>query len=408
MGWFCRHVEAPTASGVAGFLKGAAYAAPLFFAGAVSAMPQSPSLPDNLTETRFADLQGWANDDHLAALKSFVRFCEKPEAAAGGSENLKLASGDLAAICDAASKAKTDGNNARQFFETHFTPFKIAQSGFVTGYFEPEVAASRQKTDQFTVPLHVKPAGLVAITKDNRPANWPDHLSHGRRDGKNLKEMPDRGAIMGGALDAENLAFVWLQDPIDAYYIHVQGSARLRMTDGTTMRVGYAGKTGHPYTGIGRLLVERGEGTPDDFTMSGLRNWLKSNPDQRDALFKENRSYIFFREVTETTAEVGPVGAAGLPLVPGRSLAIDNDYIAYGSLVYVTSDFETQGAEPDVFPRLMVADDTGSAINGPSRGDIFVGSGDAAGAIAGEIHHPAMFTILVPNARLSGPPTVTD
>ncbi|MEP3045238.1 MAG: MltA domain-containing protein [Roseibium sp.] len=371
-------------------------------------MPQSPPLPDNLTETRFADLQGWADDDHLATLKSFIRFCEKPEAFAGGPESLTLASEGLETLCKAASGALTNGSSARAFFENNFSPFKVAQSGFVTGYFEPEVAASTQKTDQYATPLHRKPVGLETITESNRPADWPGHLSHGRRIDSKFEEMPDRRAIMEGALDEENLEFVWLQDPIDAYYIHVQGSARLRLTDGSTMRVGYAGKTGHPYTGIGRLLVKRGEGTPDDFTMAGLRGWLKTNPDQRDALFKENQSYIFFRKVTETRREDGPVGAAGLPLVPGRSLAVDNDHIPYGSLVFVTSDFQYPEKKAGAFQRLMVADDTGSAINGPSRGDVFVGSGDAAGNIAGEIHHSAEFTVLVPNKILANSPTVTD
>lgn len=205
---------------------------------------------------------------------------------------------------------------------------------------------------------------------------------------------------MDGKLDPENLELVWLADPIDAYFVHVQGSARLRLADGSAMRVGYAGKTGHPYTGIARLLVTRGEGTPEDFTAAGLRAWLEAHPEERDQLFRQNRSFIFFREVDEIGVNDGPVGAAGLPLVAGRSLAVDPSFIPYGSLVFVASALKDHDSDDGVFQRLMVADDTGSAIKGPARGDIFVGSGQTAGAIAGEIRHKADFTILVPNIRL--------
>lgn len=202
---------------------------------------------------------------------------------------------------------------------------------------------------------------------------------------------------MDGALDPEGLELVWLKDPIEAYFIHVQGSARLKLPDGSSMRVGYAGKSGHPYTGIGRLLVQRGEGTPDDFTMSGLKSWLRANPEQRDALFRQNQSYIFFREIKGATIEDGPIGAAGLPVIAGRSLAVDNRYISYGLPVFVSTNAPDLDQPKSPFRRLMIADDTGSAIRGPSRGDIFVGSGEDAGRLAGDIRHPATFTMLLPN-----------
>jgi len=370
-------------------------------------MQQGPQFPGTFERISYADLSGWGSDDQSAALKSFLRFCERPDAASEGPPVLRLTPEELKRLCPAAGEEATGSPAAaRRFFEDHFTPFRVAEPGFVTGYFEPEVVASREKTDAFSIPLLNKPGGLEAVAADNRPANWPDHLSHGRRDGETLIEMPDRGAIMDGALDAETLELVWLADPVDAYFIHVQGSARLRLTDGSVMRVGYAGKSGHPYTGIGRLLVARGEGTPEDFTMKGLRKWLADHPDRRDALFRENRSYIFFREVTETLPDQGPVGAAGLPLTPGRSLAVDPAHLAYGGLVFVTSDFEDPDRRGGTFARLLVADDTGSAIRGPARGDIFVGSGEPAGHLAGEIHHRSEFTVLVPNSRLV--PAATD
>lgn len=379
-------------------LKGAVLAAPLFFAGAGSAMPQSPKIPDHLEETAYSDLTGWHQDDHLAALNGFLRFCSRHEDPRDPTLPMNYGLDEIRSLCLSANREPINTETeARRFLETNFRPYRVTVPGFVTGYFEPEVAASRKKTDGFDVPLHGKPAGLEAITPENKPDDWPSHLSHGRRANSRFEEMPDRPAIMDGALDGEGLELAWLADPIDAYFIHVQGSARLRMTDGSVMRVGYAGKTGHPYTGIGRLLVKRGKGTPEDFTMTGLRSWLVKNPDKRDALFRENRSYIFFREVTDTLPSEGPIGAAGLPLVPGRSLAIDPDHIPYGALVFLQTDLPDLDAEGRSFSRLMVADDTGSAIKGKARGDIFVGSGNLSGDIAGRIRHAAQFTVLLPH-----------
>jgi len=370
-------------------------------------MADGPRIPDHLEAIAYADLAGWATDDHQAALHSFVRFCKRDSLGAAAAF-YEVPVQDLVGLCQSAELSGAGSEvKARGFFETHFTPHRIAAPGFVTGYFEPELAASRERTAEYATPLLKKPAGLEPVSEDNRPEDWPDHLSHGRRMNGKLTEMPDRGAIMGGALATENLELVWLADPVDAFYIHVQGSARLRLTDGTVMRVGYAGKTGHPYTGIARLLVKRGEGTPEEFTMAGTRAWLENHPEERDALFKQNRSYIFFREVTEVGNDEGPVGAAGLALTAGRSLAVDPDHIPYGALVFVGSEFDDPAAGGKL-RRLMVADDTGSAIKGPARADIFVGSGEAAGVIAGEIRHPATLTLLVPNLALGSGTTVTD
>lgn len=372
-------------------------------------MQQGPQFPEQFQKTAFDRVQGWEQDNQLAALRSFLRFCKRPNAMDGGPELLRTTTDELNSLCELArGQAMETNSSARHFFETHFTPFRINEKGFVTGYFEPEVTASREKTEDYSVPLHKKPAGLEAVTAKNRPVDWPSHLSHGRWVDGTLQELPDRAAVMDGALDKENLELVWLADPVDAFFIHVQGSARLRLTDDSTMRVGYAGKSGHPYTGIGRLLVERGEGTPEDFTMSGLRTWLTKNHEKRDALFKENRSYIFFREVHEAKPEDGPIGAANLSLVPGRSLAVDPSHFPYGALIFVSAGFQDPDATGRSFARLMVSDDTGSAIRGPARGDVFTGSGKRAGQIAGDIRHKAEFVVLVPNSRLANAGATVD
>ncbi len=360
--------------------------------------PDHASLP-TMTEISFAAISGWQEDDQGKAIAAFLRFCAPPFPFLK-AEPFGLTEKEAADLCYEASKVPvSDQQAARSFFETWFTPFRIDKSGFVTGYFEPELPASRVRTPKYPVPLLTAPTGLEAITDDNRPEDWPEGLSHGRRTDKGLVPLPDRGAIMDGALDDEHLELVWLANPIDAYFVHVQGSARLRLTDGSVMRVGYAGKAGYPYTSIARVLVERGEGTPEELTMSGLRNWLEAHPDQRDTLFKENRSFIFFREVTLENPEDGPIGAAELPLVAGRSLAVDPRHIPYGMPVFVSAGLSDPERPEAQFGRLMIADDTGSAIKGPARGDIFTGSGDQAGKIAGEIRHQARMILLLPGSK---------
>lgn len=374
-------------------------AVPGSLTGRAAAMsPDHASLPI-VTEVAFAAIPGWLEDDQGKALAAFLRFCAPPFPFLK-AQPFGLSEKDAADLCHEASKIPTsDQQAARSFFETRFTPFRIDTSGFVTGYFEPELPASRVRTPEFSFPLLKAPTGLEAITDDNRPEDWPENLSHGRRKDKGMVPLPDRGAIMDGALDDEHLELVWLADPVDAYFVHVQGSARLRLTDGSVMRVGYAGKAGYPYTSIARVLVERGEGTPEELTMSGLRKWLEDNPDRRDALFKKNRSFIFFREVRLENPEDGPIGAAELPLVAGRSLAVDPRHIPYGMPVFVSAGIPDPERPEAQFGRLLIADDTGSAIRGPARGDIFTGSGNRAGEIAGEIRHQAEMILLLPGSK---------
>ncbi len=354
----------------------------------------------------FASLKGWHDDDHRAALAAFLRLCAEPEeeTAAFPTGAFGIPSAALIALCPSARhayevSATRRGKEAQAFFETNFTPVRLSRSGFVTGYFEPEFAGAREKSKKFSVPLLRAPEGLVALGDQPAPQGWPQGLTYALKTGTGYEALPDRGAVMDGALDDQGLELVWLS-PIDAFFVHVQGSARIRMTDGSVMRVGFAGKTGYPYTSIARVLVQRGEGSPEDFTMKGLRAWLVRHPDQVDDLLRRNRSYIFFRELKGMEPESGPVGAAGVSLVAKRSLAVDKSLFTFGLPVFVSADLRGTGLRPSHFNRLLIADDTGSAITGPARGDIFVGSGKAAGEIAGNIRHHAVMTLLVPNAAL--------
>ena len=205
----------------------------------------------------------------------------------------------------------------------------------------------------------------------------------------------DRAAIEAGALAGRGLELAWLNNKTDAYFIHVQGSARLLLDDGAIMRVSFAAKTGHPYTSLGKALSERLDIPPEQMTADVLADWMRKNPAELDAFTAQNRSFIFFDEVKNLDANDGPIGAAGASLVPGRSLAVDQSLHSYGVPIWLS----TPGAvlEGNNGPnRLMIAQDTGSAITGIQRGDIYVGSGEAAGQIAGRIQSPARMVVLVP------------
>ncbi|WP_417692345.1 murein transglycosylase A [Roseibium sp.] len=354
--------------------------------------------------TSFADLPDWAREDHVAALSAFLRICRQPDILSRPGP-YRMTSAQATALCsDAARVAEAgDPQTARRFFETRFTPVTVSSTAFLTGYFEPEFPASRQKTQRYSSALLRLPAGFTKVSSANRPSSWSHALPYGRRSGGKLLPLPDRGAVMDGAFDGEGLELAYL-DPVDAFFVHVQGSARLRLENGEVMRVGFAGKTGHDYTSIARQLVLAGEGTPEDFTMSGLRQWLADHPKRIDGLLRQNRSYIFFREIEALSPDQGPIGALGLPLVPGRSLAVDPAHISYGLPLYLVGEIPGEKGRPTRISRIVIADDTGSAIKGAARGDLFVGSGDAAGQQAGDLHHPVSMTVLLPNGLASSAP----
>ncbi|MEO0498828.1 MAG: MltA domain-containing protein [Pseudomonadota bacterium] len=352
----------------------------------------------------FADLPNWLSDHHLEAFEAFCqtakRSGEKPyKTRALGTDSDAL--GHIGSLALAAGI--TTGDRARAFFEAHFQPHKlqVAVRGHLTGYYEPVVQASRTKTASYSFPLLRRPVDLVDVTDDNRPDNLSPHIRFGRQlaDGS-IVEYWDRAAIEGdafhnGVLSGQNLELAWVSDPMDAYFVHIQGSARLAMTDGTQERITYAGKSGHDYSSIGKRLLATGELMADDLTMASLRRWFADNPHRRTEITWFNRSYIFFEQVQVGDPSLGPIAAAKVPLTPGRSLAIDRTLHTYGTPIYLAVDApeDVLGGPPD---RLVIAQDTGSAIVGPARGDLFVGTGDQAGLRAGAINCPVDFYILLP------------
>jgi peptidoglycan lytic transglycosylase A len=343
----------------------------------------------------FSQFDGWAADNHQDALKAFARHASRPDSATYRRGAIGICPQNLEPLFAIASGA----HDARDFFETEFKPCRLVcddgSRGFVTAFYEPEVAASRKRTDRFRFPFYRRPRDLVAVDDGNRPSGWDPHIRFGRLGERGLlEEYPDRKAINLGWLDGRGLEIAYVEDPADVFFAHVQGSARLNLTDGSVARITYDGKSGHPFTGIGRLLVERGEIDPHCISMAAIRGWLSCRPDKAMALMEENRSYIFFREAPPAEMSNGPVAAAKVPLTAERSLAVDRLLHTFGTPIFVSAD--DVGGER--WSKLMIAQDTGSAITGPVRGDLFMGSGGDAGDRAGAVKSVADFHVLVPKA----------
>ncbi|MEM8838002.1 MAG: MltA domain-containing protein [Pseudomonadota bacterium] len=351
----------------------------------------------------FDSLPGWSDDDHASAMRAFEKSASRMRQTPHRTRSLGPSGESLARIANWAYHLDEGilGSEARLFFETHFVPRKVisdpgdhARRGFVTGYFEPEVEGSLTRQGRFQTPLLRRPDDLVEIDRLPAgvalPAGWDETLRFARLVDGRVEPYFDRPAIEQGAIDIDRHALVYLEDPIDAFFIHIQGSARIRLQDGEVIRVGFDGKSGHPYSAIGRFLIEEGAVSREDMSMQAIRTWLTDNRSRQFELMWRNRSFIFFRMLEGLSPDDGPVGAAGVQLMTGRSLAVDRMIHTFGVPIYLNADLDTP------FRRLMVAQDTGSAIIGPARGDIFFGSGEAAEIAAGAIKHDADFFLLWP------------
>jgi membrane-bound lytic murein transglycosylase A len=365
-----------------------------------------PPLSPSFVFGHFDELPGWHEDGCREAFVAFRRSAfhvlSKPYRT--GSLGVDFAAFE-AAYAEARVAEVADGAQARAFFERHFVPARIAAEdggrGFVTGFYEPAVSASPVRTADFTVPLLARPHDLVDVDDANRPAGFDPYLAFGQKTEAGIKPYFDRQAIEQGALDAGKLAIAWVAGKVEAFFIHVQGAARLIMPDGMTRRVSYAAKSGHRFTGPGGILADLGEIPLEKVTMQSIRAWFSQNPDRIDEILWRNRSFIFFREATVDDPALGPVAAAKVPLTPGRSMAVDRLLHTFGTPFFIHApDLTAFGGEP--FRRLMIAQDTGSAIVGPARGDLFAGSGDAAGEIAGVVRAKADFFALIPRSLAMG------
>jgi len=371
-------------------------------AAAAEPAPGPLRLPDTALEPlAFADLDGWAADDHAKAFVAFRTSCA-PLARSRAPEERPLAVALVQVCRRALALTHVDAAKAREFFEANFRPLRINRlgdiQGFLTGYYEPIVEGSRFPTREFTVPLYRRPPDLVS-PGERKGESFPNRGPAFRRtnDGK-LVPYYDRGEIEDGALDGQHLEICWLKDPFAALTIQIQGSARVRLEDGLIMRVNYAAHNGRPYTPIGRILIERGLVPREEMSLDRIRQWMRDNPDETKELRRNNQGFVFFR-IAGLADESEPAGGEGVRLTPGRSIAVDRPLHLYGTPFFIEAELPINGAAAKTpWRRLTIAQDTGSAIVGPARADIYFGAGDDAGRIAGRVRHGARVAMLVPRA----------
>ena len=337
--------------------------------------------PDKLVlkPARFADLPSWAAERHASLLPALNRSCANhlrrpPDQRL--HDQLPGFRGDWAGPCALVPLLALDDDlAARQFLEANFQPFQVLNNeqpeGLFTGYYEPELRGSRQCLAPYTVPLYRLPPELAV--KDKPP-------------------FPDRAAIDQGALQGRGLELVCVDDPVDAFFLHIQGSGRVNLAEGGVMRVNVAGQNGHPYVAIGREMLKDGLLEPGKVSMQSIRAWLAANPAAAPGVMARNPSYVFFREVA-LAPEDGPLGAEGVPLTPYRSLAVDRRFLAYGVPVFLDVDSPLGRIN-----WLVMAQDTGGAIRGPVRGDVFWGPGEEAAELAGRMRQEGRLWLLLPRS----------
>jgi len=372
-----------------------------------SASPQDASAQQplkfsgsQLEPVKWNELAGWAADDHLAAFAAYQASCR-------AAHKLRRAdhaeiSGALWNVCrNALDLRPQDSDTARAFFERNFQPVRIARlgevDGLLTGYFEPVVAGSRFPSPEFHVPVYRRPRDLVVAGYNSASVAFPNKGARiGRRTANNeLVPYHDRGAIEAGALDGQKLEICWLKDPFDLLTMQIEGSARVILEDGMPLRISYDSHNGYRMSSIERVLVERNLIPRQEMSAQRIRDWMAAHPDEAAKVRAANRSYVFFR-ITGLSNEGEPVGAQGVPLTPGRSIAVDRVH-EYGTPFFIEANLPIEsGKSASPFGRLMIAQDTGSALVGPARADLYWGAGDGAGRIAGRIRHPGRFAMLVP------------
>ena len=351
----------------------------------------------------WTDVKGWDDDNHLAAYKTFRASC-RPINAQNGAAEPKALGNSLSEPCRAAKTLDlADDGKAKTFFEENFAPVRISRlgepDGFVTGYYEPVLEGSRTQTDVYNVPVYRRPSNLFVrgYKQDSLslPNKGPVYRKIGRR---KLVPYYDRGEIEDGKIAGRGLEIAWLKDPTDLLFAQIQGSARIRFDDGSSVRLNYDAYNGYPYTAVGRILIERGIIPKEEMSMQKIREWMAQNPDGAKELRRANRAYIFFREVNLSDKDEA-VGAQGIPLTAGRSIAVDKALHVYGTPFFIEGELPIESDRAKTpFRRLMIAQDTGSAIIGPARADLFFGAGAEAGRISGRLRHPMQFVMLVPKS----------
>jgi membrane-bound lytic murein transglycosylase A len=362
-----------------GFCLVGAVSAPSYASGALN-LRNAQTEPLN-----FASLDGWKDDDHAAAFGTFLKSCGASLNAGKGVRTARPLLGALFTVCDrAAAAGRLDRDPARTFFEDNFKPVRVIpggqSDGFYTGYYETEVDGSRFPSDEYTIPIYAAPAETVR-----------------KHQSKVFADL-DRTRIEDGALAGKDLEICYVKNPVDAFFAQIQGSTRVKLDTGKVLRLNYVASNGQPYTPVGKFLIDRGVVSKEEMSLDKIREFMESNPDEGRELRRKNRSFVFFQE-TALGAQDECVGAQGVPLTPGRSLAVDKHIHVYGTPIWVDATLPIDSEKPETkFQRLLVAQDTGSAIVGPARADIYFGHGEEISHVAGRIKQYGKFVMLVPQS----------
>lgn len=356
-----------------------------------SAIPFADPAPVNnkgrLTKAAFADLPGWADDDHREALTAFLKSCEALKTQATWQQTCALAS---------ALPSKPRRVDATRFFERHFDAWQARDmsdrdTGTITGYYEPLLSGSRKRSERFRYPIYRVPQDLITVDLGSSLNDLKHRRLRGRLVGNKIVPYLDRADIESEKPPLAGLELVWVENIIDLYFLHIQGSGRIQLAEGGIMRVGYADQNGHPFRSLAGHLIRGGELRAHQASMQGIKAWAENNPQRLRSYMNLNPSYIFFKELDASSD--GPIGTLGVPLTDERSLAVDPRVIPLGPPVFLST--KVPGTR-DPLNRLMVAQDTGGAITGGVRADFFWGFGDAAGEVAGRMKQPGRMWVLLP------------
>jgi membrane-bound lytic murein transglycosylase A len=358
--------------------------------------PPPPVKVDPLQPVGWEDVDGWQTDDPTSALEVFQQSCR----AIAHRIRWQM-------VCEEAAKIGPVGEQvAREYFETFFQPHQVRNEdgtdvGLITGYYGPELPGSRVPTEKFRYPLYAQPDDLLIVDLDEIYPELNNYRLRGRVVGNRVVPYFERSEIDNGSDPLLGHELFWVEDPVELFFLHIQGSGRIRLPDGELVMVNYANQNGHRYRSIGKLLLERNAMTRDQMSMQNIRRWVNENPEAGEQLLAENPSYVFFRELpAEYTS---PPGSLGIPLTAERSLAVDPRTIPLGAPVFLATNFPGSGTP---LQRLMVAQDTGGAIKGRVRADFFWGMGNDAGAIAGRMKQDGRLWLLLPKSTV--PPEDLD